>query len=144
MSVNRVVLPLILVTLVVLAGCSGSSGPTPIPPPSGGFSNSNLNGTYVFSVLGTDVNGASYTIVGQFTANGSGGNGTGGITAGTLDINDEDTTTFTNGPLAKQQINAGNSSYTVGVDGRGEVKLNTSTPFGTITLNASNSLSGMA
>ena len=59
--------------LAVLAGCGGSSGTAnPVAPPSGGFSNSNLNGTYVFSISGTDVNGTPYAMVGTFTANGSG------------------------------------------------------------------------
>ncbi len=86
---NRLVLPVILSAIAVLVGCgSGSSFTTPVPPPGGSFSNSNLNGTYVFSVSGTDTTGAPYAMVGTFTANGSGGNGEGGITGGTLDLND--------------------------------------------------------
>jgi hypothetical protein len=125
---NRLFLPVIVTTLAFLAGC-GSSSPKAVPPPSGGFSNSNLNGTYVFSVSGTDLNGAAYAIVGTLTANGSGGNGTGGITAGTIDINDE---SFSNA-VADSSLGSG-SSYTVGVDGRGKATLVTSTPFKTITL----------
>jgi len=127
---NRLVLPVILSSLAVLAGCGNgaSSFINPIPPPNGGFSNSNLNGTYVFSVAGTDVQGAPYAIVGSFTANGSGGNGQGGITGGTLDLNDP----AVSAPVANAAINS--SSYSVGVDGRGKATLSTSSPFGTIVL----------
>ncbi|HTW56904.1 MAG TPA: hypothetical protein VMD99_02110 [Terriglobales bacterium] len=120
--------------LAFMVACgSSSSSPAPVPPPSGSFSNSNLNGTYVFSVSGYDVNGAPYSIVGTFTASGGSGNGTAGISGGTLDITDEDTDVFVNGPIANTAIGS-NSTYTVSVDGRGEAFLTTSTPFGTIKL----------
>jgi hypothetical protein len=117
-------------TFLVACGGNGTTITNPVPPPSGGFSNSNLNGTYVFSVSGVDANGAPYAIVGAFTANGSGG-----LTSGTLDINDEG---FANpsspiGPIANSPIGGG-SSYGVSVDGRGTAKLTTSTPFSTIQL----------
>jgi hypothetical protein len=118
---NRLLLPAALSMLAVLAGCGGSSGTAnPVAPPSGGFSNSNLNGTYVFSISGTDVNGTPYAMVGTFTANGSGG-----ITGGTLDINDLSTAPIPNSPISK-------GSYNVGVDGRGIATLQTTTPFGSI------------
>jgi hypothetical protein len=127
---NRLVLPFILFSLAVLAGCGSSNGTTTIvPPPSGSFSNSNLNGTYVFSVSGTDLNGAPYAMVGAFTANGSGGNGTGGITGGTIDLNDPGVPT----QIANASI-SGSSTYTVGQDGRGQANLSTSTAFGSIVL----------
>ena len=127
---SRVVLSAIAVfSLAFLAAC-GSSSSQGVAPPSGGFSNSNLNGTYVFSVSGTDVSGSSYAIVGTFTANGQGGNGTGGITGGTVDINDN--AEFTPA-VADASINGG-STYTVGADGRGQAHLVTSTPFSTIVL----------
>jgi hypothetical protein len=125
---NRLVLPFVLSGLAVLAGCggSGSSITRPTPPPSGGFSQSNLNGTYVFSSSGTDSNGAPYAIVGTFTANGSGG-----ITGGVLDLNDAAFATSTPviAPVANASVSGG--SYSLGVDGRGQVKLNTgnNTPF---------------
>ena len=129
---NRLVLPILLSTIAVLAGCGSSSSSTIVPPPTGGFTNANLNGTYVFSVSGTDQAGAPFAMVGTFTANGMGGNGNGGITGGTVDINDEDTTIFTTGPIPNASIGSG--SYTVSVDGRGRVSLPTSTPFQTVTL----------
>jgi hypothetical protein len=120
-----------LSALALLIACGGSSPPTAVAPPSGGFSNSNLSGTYVFSVSGVDVNGAAFAIVGTLVANGSGGNGKGGITGGSIDINDEEFSP----PVAAVAIN-GNSYYTVGVDGRGTATIGTasSTGFGNITL----------
>src|SRR5438270_3915964 len=87
---NRLFLPIIFSPLVMLAGCGGNglSIAKPVAPPSGKFSNSNLSGTYVFSISGIDANGAPYSVVGSFTANGSGGNGGGAITGGTIDMND--------------------------------------------------------
>ena len=115
-----------LCMLALLAGCGNGSGITnPVAPPSGSFSKSNLNGTYVFSVSGTDSQGFALAIVGTLAANGSGG-----ITGGTLDINDENFTS----PLPNLTI-GGNSSYNVSVDGRGSATLKVSTPFGSsITL----------
>jgi hypothetical protein len=126
MSSNRLVFLAVLAALAILPSCSNSNGTTaPVAPPSGGFSTSNLNGTYIFAVSGTDTNGAPYAMVGSFTANGSGG-----ITAGTLDLNDAafPSSSPAISPVANSPISGG-SSYSVGVDGRGQVKLNTSTPF---------------
>jgi len=98
----------------------------PTPPPSGGFTASNLNGTYVFSVTGTDTNGSPYAAVGSFTANGSGG-----VTGGTIDLNDAGFASSSPviSPAANVAITSG-SSYKVGADGRGTMTLNCSTPFG--------------
>jgi hypothetical protein len=124
---NRIVLFLALSTLIILVGC-GSSNSTPIAvaPPSGGFSNSNLSGTYVFSVSGYDFNGAPLAIVGTILANGSGGNGKGGITGGTIDIIDAEFN-----PAPGLTVN-GNGFYSVGADGRGQFTIGTSAanPFG--------------
>ncbi len=117
---NGTILLLALSTLLFLAACgsNGSSPATPVAPPSGAFSNSNLNGTYVFSISGVDqTNGAPYAIVGTFTANGSGGSGKGGITAGTFDINDA-----ASGFQAGASINS-NSTYSIGQDGRGQAQI---------------------
>jgi hypothetical protein len=113
---NGIVLLLALSALVFLPACGSNNVTNPVAPPSGNFSNSNLNGTYVFSVSGVDQgDGAPYAIVGTVTANGSGG-----ITGGTFDINDEDTTEFTAGPIANIAIN-NNGTYHVNVDGRGQI-----------------------
>src|SRR5271169_2440216 len=105
---NRLVLPLIFSSLAILAGCGGSGGAKIIPPPGGGFSKSNLNGTYVFSVTGTDQGSAQgaapYAIVGAFTADGNGA-----IKGGTLDFNDAQFGQVPNAPISP-------GTYTVGVD----------------------------
>lgn len=118
---NRLVLPMVLSSLAILVGC-GSSSNSATPPPTGGFTNSNLKGTYVFSFSGTDaVNGSFFTMVGSMTADGSGG-----ISSGTVvDIADP-----AYGVLASQAISGG--SYKITADGRGNGTLNTaasSTPF---------------
>jgi hypothetical protein len=136
MSVRKaLVLLLALSTLSLLVACGNSSTPPAQPPPSGAFSNTNLSGTYVFSVSGTDANGAQYAMLGAFTANGSGGNGRGGITGGTIDLND--VAFASNSPVILPVIDASinsNSFYTVGPDGRGQATLGTTTPFGNIIL----------
>jgi len=116
-------LPFIASALAFLASCGGN-GATPItnptPPPTGSFSASNLNGTYVFSVSGQDSSSAPYALVGTITANGQGG-----ISAGTIDVNDA-----ASGLAPNSAIKSG--SYSVNVDGRGQISLSTSI-LGTIT-----------
>ena len=105
-SRHQLVLPVIFSALAVLAGCGGTSAPKATPPPSGSFSNSNLNGTYVFSVAGSDSGGNYMATVGTFIADGKGN-----ISGGTLDFNDNAT-----GPSPNQAVTGGN--YFIGVDGR--------------------------
>jgi hypothetical protein len=126
---NGIVLFVVISTLLFLAACGGNGGgiATPVAPPSGAFSNSNLNGTYVFSISGIDSNDAPYAIAGTLTANGSGGNGKGGIT-GTFDINDPAV-----GIAADASITSG-STYSVGEDGRGEAMVQTNIGNGFPTL----------
>jgi hypothetical protein len=118
---NGFVLLVALSALTFLIACGGNSGSiaNPVAPPTGGFSTSTLNGTYVFSVSGIDANDAPIAIAGTFTANGSGK-----ITGGAIDINDAEFTA----PTPNLAISS--SSYTVTVDGRGSTKLNVTTPFG--------------
>lgn len=121
---NGVLLLVALSTIAALVACGNNGAATGTPPPSGAFSDKNLNGTYVFSSSGTDGAGYPYAVVGAFTANGSGG-----ISGGTLDLNDQ--------YLGAQQPNVAigsNSSYSVGQDGRGQATLVNSSGFGTITL----------
>jgi hypothetical protein len=127
---NGIVLLFALSTLSLLIGCGNNNNIAPIPPPSGSFSNSNLTGTYVFSVSGTDANGATVVLVGSFAANGGGK-----ITGGTIDMNDADFSLQTTpiAPISAAAISGG-STYNVSVDGRGQAVLGTTTPFGTITL----------
>lgn len=107
---NRLILPVILSSLAVLAACGGgsSSNPPVNPPPSGGFSNSNLSGSYVFSATGTanDSTGNFVTVMGSFTADGKGNILSGGV----LDQN------TSNNALILDTITSG--TYTVGSDGR--------------------------
>ncbi len=81
----------------------GPAGSTPI------FSNASLTGNYVFSDAGGSVLG-SMALVGQFTAN-----GTGGFTAGFADLNE-------GGSNSSGSI-AALSSYTIAADGTGNLTL---------------------
>ena len=109
---NRLVLPIILSSLAVLAGC-GSSTKNPTPPPAGAYSNTNLNGTYTFSVLGFDANNSEFAMAGSITACGC---SAGTISGGTVDLVDN-TGTDSATPLGT------NSSYSITSDGRGFAKL---------------------
>lgn len=121
----------LLMTLAVIsglfltAGC-GSSSKTATNPQ--GFSVASLNGTYVISVSGTDVNTTASTasffaIVGTITTDGKGN-----ITGGTVDINDADL--GGSGVFTGQAVSA--STYSVGQDGR--TTANLVTPEGTFGL----------
>jgi autotransporter family porin len=115
---NAIVLLLALSTLTLLVGC-GSSSPTVVPPPSGGFTTSDLSGTYVFSSTGTDSVGDFITMVGSVVA--SGGN----ISSGTVDIYSADIL------AAAQPITGGN--YSITADGRGQLNFNTTVLTATST-----------
>jgi len=116
---------LALSTLLFLAACGNSNNVTnPVAPPSGGFSASNLNGTYVFSVTGTDSNSEPYSMAGTLTANGSGGSG--GISSGLVDINDVTFVTSFSPPIIGADLPISNGSYNISVDGRGQIKFTTS------------------
>ncbi len=118
---NRLALPFALLSLSLLVAC-GSSSNTSTPPPSGAFSNSNLNGTYGFSIVGSDSQQPTpdfLAIAGQFTADGKGN-----ISGGALDINDSGFTT----PVINNPITGG--SYQITSDGRGQALFTTTTPFG--------------
>lgn len=113
---HRVFLPALAVAgLGFLVACSSSNNST--PPPSGGFSNTNFNGTYTFSSSGSDTSG-TLSIAGTVTACGC---SNGQISAGTVDIADSSGAT---GPVA---LNATGSGYKVNANGTGTLTLN----FGT-------------
>jgi hypothetical protein len=112
-----------LFLLGFLAGCGGG-GNTAVAPPTGGFTSSNLNGTYVFSTAGSDSStGEPLMIVGAFTANGSGS-----ISAGNVDVAAPGL-----GGFAPSQAIGGSSGYSITADGRGQLHL-TNTVLGTVTL----------
>jgi len=111
---NRIFLFFSLSALAVLAACGGSSGKPiiPTPPPSGGFTNSSLNGTYTFSISGANGNGL-FAMAGSFVACGC---SQGSITSGTIDIVDP--------TGAQPQIPLLTSSvYSISADGRGTAQL---------------------
>jgi len=120
---NGIALLIALSTLTFLIAC-GNSSPRAVPPPTGGFTNSKLSGTYVFSSSGFDVNGAFLTMVGSFVANGNGG-----ITGGAIDVTSLDPQVGISPNVA-----IASGTYRIGVDGRGEAQLNNGSPLGTITL----------
>lgn len=114
----------VLATLAVLMGCNSTNKAA--PPPTGGFSDTDLSGTYVFSTAGSDsVNGFFLTMVGTFTACGCTG---GTISAGGSVVLNDPSFGLT-APAAPLTITGG--SYKVGVDGRGTATLDVATPFGT-------------
>ncbi len=105
---NCLVLPIIGFALAVLAGC-GSNSTTVVPPPSGGFTNSDLKGIYVFSFSGTDTEDQTFfTMAGIFTADGQGS-----ISSGTIDIND-----YANSSAVQVAVGS-TSGYSITADGRG-------------------------
>jgi len=117
---NRAFLPVVAIFgLAFLVGCGGSSTHTPVSPPTGGFSNSNLNGTYTFSVAGFDilVNGSpsTFNMAGSLTACGCSG---GTISAGTITLVD-----FSSSKPATSVALNSNSAYSITKDGRGLAKL---------------------
>ncbi len=116
---NALVLFLALSTMSLLVGC-GSSGPAIVPPPTGGFTTSSLNGTYVFSFSGTDISAANlnvgpsyFSVVGALTASS-------GALTGTIDVVDPELATLLNlsSPVLTAQTLTG-GSYSITADGRG-------------------------
>jgi hypothetical protein len=100
-------------TLAARAGCGGGSGrQRPTPPPTGGFTNSSLNGTYTFSVAGADSAGI-FTMAGSFVACGC---SQGTISSGMVDV------TNPSGIFPASTL-ASNSSYHITPDGRGVARL---------------------
>jgi hypothetical protein len=107
-----------IASIIFIAGCSSGNIAT---PNNNGFTNSNLSGTYVISIAGTDVNlnagtESFFTIVGTIQADGMGN-----IQGGTVDINDLNlggTGVFTGQTVGK-------TNYSVSPDGRGTGTLST-------------------
>ena len=114
--------------LAFLAGC-GSSTHSPVPPPSGGFSNADFSGTYTFSIAGEDIDAADspspFVMSGSFTAC--------GCTAGTLSAGSVDVSDFS-GTGSGLAINTTGSGYSISQDGRGKVDLSITTSSGNIPI----------
>jgi hypothetical protein len=110
--------------LAFLVAC-GSSSNSATAPPTGGFTDSNFSGTYVFAFSGYDFTTSSaadssyfFAAVGTLTAN-----GTGGLT-GTLDLNDEELAAALGLSGNVQTDLSATGSYSVTADGRGAGTLN--------------------
>jgi hypothetical protein len=110
---------LVVFAAIYAAACSGS-GSTPVPPPpTGGFSNADLNGQYAFLMQGTDS--ATFSTlgrVGSFTADGKGN-----IMTGMEDVNSAGTGGVTT------PISPLTGTYSIQADGRGTISIfDTTTP----------------
>jgi len=100
------------------AACSSGVGGPPAPPPMGNFSAASLNGSYVFQMSGTDINGSFIARVGSFNADGKGN-----ITAGIEDVNDGGTVNLTGSATPVVFDAAPQSTYTALANGRGTLTL---------------------
>lgn len=117
-AVKRIFLAGSLALGLYAAACGGGNGtftptPTPTPTPQGSYSLASLNGTYAFSMSGTDnTQGLSISRIGSFHADGQGD-----ITMAIEDVNDGgsfSTFNFTAAPA---------SNYTMSSNGRGVLTL---------------------
>jgi hypothetical protein len=120
---QRLLTALVAIASILFMAACGSNSISISPPPGGGFTDANLNGTYVISISGSDINGSGsfFAIVGTITADGNGH-----ITAGTVDIND----VGLGGVFLAQSLTA--STYNITPDGRGTGTL--ATPIGNFGL----------
>jgi len=111
--VKPLVAVLAAVAALFAAACSSNNAPSVPPPVTGGFTNADLNGTYAFSMSGTDAGanfGAFIARVGSFTADGNGH-----ITAALEDVTDA-------GSLP-QLVQFTGGSYSIQANGRGTLTL---------------------
>lgn len=113
--------------------CGGSS-PIIVPPPNNGFSDSNLQGQYAFSMTGSAFDQATLSVTpfartGSFIADGKGG-----ISGGA-----EDVTTFGSGTA---ELDFTGGSYTVNSDGRGSLSLIDTTGTVTFSITLASSTNG--
>ncbi len=121
---GRLLMALAAISSILLMAACGSGS---VKPNNLGFSNGNLNGTYVFSSTGVDGFGKFLAVAGAFTANGSGG-----ITGGMTDVNG-----LRRG-FSSTAITSG--SYSVGGDGRGTATLGSAITLGFVLTSSSHGL----
>jgi hypothetical protein len=128
---HRVVLPAFAVVgLAFLIACGGSGASNSTPPPSGGFSNSDFNGTYTFSIAGNDnsvpvvSSFGSSSSLGAYSAAGTITASSGKITAGTVDLFDVGGTANNGVAAAAVAVDASASNYNVNANGIGTLTLN--------------------
>jgi hypothetical protein len=107
---------------------SGGSSITPPPPPTG-FSNSDLQGQYAFSMTGTTGDNIPFTRVGSFIADGKGD-----ITGGAEDVNVFE--------VGSNEYDFAVSTYNVNGDGRGTLTLIDSSGTLTFSITLTSSTSG--
>lgn len=112
---HRVVLPVIAIFFLAFLVACGSGAHSPVPPPTGGFSNTNFNGTYTFSLLGANGNGV-FAMAGSLVACGC---SAGTISGGSVELVDPV------GATGASTINSG--TYNITQDGRGKANLSIST-----------------
>jgi hypothetical protein len=114
--------------------CSSGGGTVTPPPPPTGFSNSDLQGQYAFSMTGTTADTSTgavqpFTRVGSFIADGKGN-----ITNGAEDIN-----IFQNG---SNEFDFTGGTYTVNGDGRGTMSWTDSGVLQTFSITLTSSTNG--
>jgi hypothetical protein len=107
---------MILFASFYAVSCGSSSPVIPPPPPPGNFSNASLNGHYAFSMHGLDLNGAYFSRVGSFFADGNGN-----ITGALADLADHGLTP----PYLTVSYSAG--TYSILPSGQGTLSLTSNT-----------------
>jgi hypothetical protein len=145
MSVRKTIVSLAAISIFTfLSGC-GSSSHTATAPPSGGFTDSNFNGTYVFSFAGTDITSSNSADSASFFAAAGAlkADGNGNLT-GTVDLNDPELAAALSAKTNVFTGVAASGTYKVTSDGRGSgsitVSINgTNVPLGLDFVLASNS-----
>jgi hypothetical protein len=124
---HRVVLPVLAVAGFGFLVACGNNTKNNVPPPSGGFSDTDFNGTYTFSIAGNDNSVTvqsslgptsslgAYSAAGTITACGC---SKGQITAGTVDL-------FDVGPTiaVSAAVQPAGSSYSINASGIGTMTL---------------------
>jgi len=126
-------LSMIFAALWAAACGSGGTSIGP-PPPNNGFSNSNLQGQFAFSMSGSDASSGvtePFSRVGSFTADGNGN-----ITGGVEDVN----LNFAGGGSPRLVFTGG--SYTINSDGRGSLSLVNSSGTTTFSISLTSPTAG--
>jgi hypothetical protein len=116
------------------AACGGGGTSIAPPPPNNGFSNSNLQGQYAFSMSGSDASTGvvePFGRIGSFTADGNGN-----ITGGVEDVN----LNFVGNGSPRFVFTGG--TYSINSDGRGSLSLVNSTGTTTFSISLTSPTSG--
>jgi hypothetical protein len=131
--VKRALILCVCAAALWAGACSGGGGSVTPPPPPIGFSNSDLQGQYAFSMTGTTATSSGavqpFTRVGSFIADGKGN-----IANGAEDIN-----VFQNG---SNEFDFSGGTYTVNGDGRGTMSWTDSGVVMTFSITLTSSTNG--